>query len=451
MIYSATANVSSYRRSRAGSTRRLKRILAVAVAAGKGALIRVVRRLLGLPPRICHGTYPMHMLHDMVRADRAAGYPSRSLVSDLSLAKYALVTASEFDEVLETGGCMWDDRHWMAACRLLTETDIWVTFFDSVFAPSTTPARAAPFLRLFRMCGIKIIVLPNGLDVIHRPTVQTRYDWVSRVEADYPAWDIAGLSTDTKERISLFCRFADLVVSGDSATTRFLPRNELTFKYFAVDDTRVISHNARPSNPTPVIAHAPNHQAIKGTKFLVHAVDVIRQHGHACDLQLIEKVPRQEALKLYSQADIIADQFCIGAYGVFALEGMSLGKPVLAYLDQEQLGDPVFNLPIVNTNRDNLPAVLAVLVALPELCERLGAAGKAAVRQYQSIAAMAEVWDRIYQHVWHGHGLDLKSTQVFSTLRKPRSFIEDPSEVNFWPVQVDDLLPRIRQLVKDVE
>ena len=166
------------------------------------------------------------------------------------------------------------------------------------------------------------------------------------------------------------------------------------------------------------------------------------------DLTLVEKVPRPEALRLYADADIIADQFCIGAFGVFALEGLALGKPVLAYLDEEHLGDPVFNLPIVNANPDNLERVLAALLAVPELRARIGRAGREAAERYQSVEALAEVWAQLYRHVWWGEPLNLETTRHFSPERGPRSFVEDPALEEFWPVAVADLMPKIERALE---
>ena len=117
---------------------------------------------------------------------------------------------------------------------------------------------------------------------------------------------------------------------------RFLPRVDLTFKYFPVN-LEQLQPLYRPANPVPVIVHAPNHRNLKGTEFLLRAAERLQSRGVAFKLQLVERVAHDEATQIYRQADIIADQFRGGTYGVFALEGMALGKPVLSYLDQESL------------------------------------------------------------------------------------------------------------------
>jgi hypothetical protein len=129
---------------------------------------------------------------------------------------------------------------------------------------------------------------------------------------------------------------------------------------------------------------------------------------------------------------------------------MALGKPVVSYSDQEELGMPQYNLPIVNGTRDNLAEVFAVLQRLPELRERIGQASRAATEKYLSFPALAEVWTRIYDHVWWGKPLDLQSTAIFNAARPARPFTEDPSLSEFWPVEVGDLLAEIQAIVADV-
>jgi glycosyltransferase involved in cell wall biosynthesis len=276
----------------------------------------------------------------------------------------------------------------------------------------------------------------------------SRFGFVERLQRDYPQWDMAADAAHLRRSVETVCRNAALVVSGDAVCSRFLPREDLRFKYFSVD-TEALLPSRRPATAKPRIVHAPNHRAIKGTDILIAATGRLRQIGVGFELQLLEKIPRAEALQLYADADIFADQFCIGSFGVFALEGLALGKPVLAYLDEEHLGDPVFNLPIVNANPENLERVLAVLLAIPELRERLGRAGRLAVERYQSPQAMAEVWTRLYRHVWWAEPLELEATRHFSAERAARSFTEDPASAAFWPVPVDDLMPRIERALED--
>jgi hypothetical protein len=62
--------------------------------------------------------------------------------------------------------------------------------------------------------------------------------------------------------------------------------------------------------------------------------------------------------------------------------------------------------------------------------------------------AMAEVWKQLYEHVWWRKPLHLESTRHFSPDRKARSFSKNPSDADFWPVPVDDLMPEIRRVLE---
>jgi glycosyltransferase involved in cell wall biosynthesis len=384
----------------------------------------------------------LHLVKWPVQVDRKAGFLSRSFIFSTQPAAYALFRSEDFDVVCDQMPWHRDDWHWRGLVDLLLRGDIRVAFFDSLLFPVTAWHSNALALRLQRMVGIRIVMVPHGMDVFYLDGRRTRYDWMRRAQADYPGWDLAQHREVAKRRTAMWCRHANLVVSADSTSARFLPRRDLSFKWFPVDCDALRPKDTG-ARTRPVVMHAPQHRTIKGTAMLCDAAERLAARGVPLVLRLVEKVARDEALRLYADADILADQFCMGAFGMFALEGLALGKPVIAYLDQEHLGDPVFNLPIVNANPDNLERVLVVLLQVPELRARIGQAGREAAERYQSIEALAEVWAQLYRHVWWGEPLRLEQTHHFSRERKPRSFTENPAHGDFWPVPVGDLLPEI--------
>ena len=372
----------------------------------------------------------------MVAADQAAGYPSRGAHRNSHNAQYAIRRDPRSHVILD--GARWDDVHWRFLEDLLLHGDIFVGYFESLFFHPLERAKNDGCFRLLRLLGIRMIVCAHGGDVVHRTRSVTRYDWVGREQSDYPQWDLTEQIPYARARIDVFSRHADLVVPGDSAMKRFVPRSDVDFKYWPID-TDLIRPLPQERRGRLRIVHAPNHRFTKGTEFLVAAVASLQSRGVECELQVVERLPREQALHIYAQADIVADQFCMGIFGALAIEGMALGKPVMCYLDQEQLGDPVYNLPVVNTTPENLEAVLTVLLQVPHLRERLGRAARESIERYQSIPALAEVWDRLYRHVWWGDRLDLESTRHFEPTRRPRAFTEDPALPDFWPVPVADL------------
>ena len=53
------------------------------------------------------------------------------------------------------------------------------------------------------------------------------------------------------------------------------------------------------------------------------------------DLKIVEGLHHDEARRLYEDADIVVDQLNAGWYGLFAIECMALGKPVVTFLHEE--------------------------------------------------------------------------------------------------------------------
>lgn len=422
----------------------------VAAAALAGGAWRFLRRLARRPPRIWHGFTPLHATAWMVQAERRAGFPSLSVVTNTRATRYALVRSEDFDVVFEERSSRWDDVHWHTLEHLLLHADVWNAYFDClVFNPNDVRKNELAF-RLIRAMGIRIVVQLHGSDLLCTGKVKTRYGWPERAQLDYPLWDLEEQRGIVETRVALFTRYAHFIIAGDSIFKPFLQRWDVSFHTVPVDVDSLQPSNPREPPGPPVIIHAPNHRHVKATDALLAACDELRARGFAFELRLIESVPRHQALDLYRDAAIIADQFTMGGFGIFALEGMALAKPVLTYLDEEHHTNPVFSHPLVNTTPENLRDVLAVLLSLPELRQRIGEAGRESVVRYQSFPVMGEVWARIYRHVWWGAPLDLSSTRHFDPARGTRALTEDPGKAAFWPVPVDDLIQRIAAALERV-
>lgn len=114
------------------------------------------------------------------------------------------------------------------------------------------------------------------------------------------------------------------------------------------------------------ILHAPSHRGVKGTDLILAALDDLRAQGYRFELLLVEGMSNAQAREVYVRADILIDQLFAGWYGGLAVELMALGKPVLAYIREEDLGhiDPKMRqeLPIVQTTPDSVMAVLRTML-----------------------------------------------------------------------------------------
>ena len=121
----------------------------------------------------------------------------------------------------------------------------------------------------------------------------------------------------------------------------------------------VSRYQVRPPSPgvrRPVVVHSPTSLTGKGTVHVRAAVAALERQGLAFEYRELTGLTQQQALAAYAEADLIVDQLLVGAHGVFAIEAMSMAKPVI--------GDVRFAAP-------HLPADLPIIRADPGTIERV--------------------------------------------------------------------------------
>jgi O-antigen/teichoic acid export membrane protein/glycosyltransferase involved in cell wall biosynthesis len=149
----------------------------------------------------------------------------------------------------------------------------------------------------------------------------------------------------------------------------------------------------------PVVVHAPSSRRRKGTDHVVQAcadLDV--------ELRIVEGLRHDEALARYRDADIVVDQLNAGWYGLFAIECMAMGKPVVTFLHDEAAmrtedayGLPV---PIVNASSETLRGRLEELVEMgPAARGEIGRASRAYVERVHDLDRVTEALLGLYATV----------------------------------------------------
>jgi len=140
--------------------------------------------------------------------------------------------------------------------------------------------------------------------------------------------------------------------------------------------------------PRPLVVHAPSNREKKGTRYVIEACEQL-----PVELDIVEGVPHEEARERYARADIVVDQLNAGWHGVFALEAMALGKPVVTHLKPDVVERSAegygVRLPIVPAAKENLVEALRPLVEQPALRREIGAASRAYVEQVHDIDRIA--------------------------------------------------------------
>jgi glycosyltransferase involved in cell wall biosynthesis len=97
-------------------------------------------------------------------------------------------------------------------------------------------------------------------------------------------------------------------------------------------------------------------------------------------------------------ADLAVDQVLIGWFGVFALEMMALGKPVVAYIRPDLQGAAP-DLPVVSADPQSLAHTLRSLLLSPERREDLSRRGPLYVRAHHDPDAYCSRILRLYHDI----------------------------------------------------
>lgn len=164
-----------------------------------------------------------------------------------------------------------------------------------------------------------------------------------------------------------------------------------------VETENIIPYFPDPNNKNPLIVHAPSEQAFKGTKFVQEAMVNLRNKKIPFEYKEITNMPHAQAMIEYSKADIIVDQLCAGAHGIFACEAMALGKPVICYILPELLSGYPQGFPIINANPNTIEKVLEELIQRHEDRYSIGRKSRAYVERVHDSKVVAKKLIDIYQ------------------------------------------------------
>jgi glycosyltransferase involved in cell wall biosynthesis len=115
------------------------------------------------------------------------------------------------------------------------------------------------------------------------------------------------------------------------------------------------------------VCHAPSHRGVKGTSFILGAVEQLQRDGYSIDLQILENLSHDLVLQRISECDIFIDQLHHGWYGGVAVEAMALGKPVICFIREKDLiyvpELMVSDLPIIHSSPDLIYQTLRNLLS----------------------------------------------------------------------------------------
>ncbi|QOR69774.1 hypothetical protein IM660_14035 [Ruania alkalisoli] len=142
----------------------------------------------------------------------------------------------------------------------------------------------------------------------------------------------------------------------------------------------------------PVVVHAPSKSAVKGSNLVEEALRGLVAEG-AVEYRRIEGMSAAEMTQIYTEADIVLDQFRLGSYGVAACEAMAAGRVVVGHVD-DQVRDHVRaaghgEIPIVQARGRQIEEVVRAIIADPDAARAKAADGERFVRAVHDGAVSA--------------------------------------------------------------
>lgn len=266
---------------------------------------------------------------------------------------------------------------------------------------------------IYRLAGIKTVAIPYGGDIYMYSDV---FDPCIRhgLLLSYP--EAARRECFIRSRVNYWVRHADVVLMG--FTLEGVARWDVPVGNMLCIDTREwqAKENYSMANgfSEPVkVLHNPNHTGVKGSEFILNAVNVLREKGLKIELVLLQGVQNSEVKKVMQSVDVHADQLILPGYGMSAIEAMASGLPVIANLTDARyttifkrfsfLGE----CPIYPSCPERIVEDLEALVVNPELRIKLGVAGRDYVEKYHSFKSAQYLFGAVYDKLIHGKDVDL--------------------------------------------
>ncbi|HXH87266.1 MAG TPA: hypothetical protein VNI55_01485 [Gaiellaceae bacterium] len=273
---------------------------------------------------------------------RGRGVDARLVVFE----RYRLHPEADWSLELSGGIVRRQPKQWAAFARLLPKTDVFHFVFGLTLVPQSVQ------FPILKALGKKSVLHYLGSDIRGKAPEQLAYG-----------------------------RKAGAQIVGSYDAIRWVPEAEVIPP--GIDLGRI-----QPAPPAererPLIVHAPSHRGRKGTEHVLAACA-----GLDADLELVEGLHHEEAFERYRAADIVVDQLNAGWYGLFAIEAMALGKPVVTFLHDEAVRrtEEAFGVevPLVSATTKTLRERLSALVASADERRRIGAASRAYVERVHDL------------------------------------------------------------------
>lgn len=277
---------------------------------------------------------------------------------------------------------------------------LWDDFGMVYGADAETDRRALRDVRLARRLGRHLLMTLQGCDA-RQAGVSNRINATTMCRGDgCPAFGacVATIDANRRAMIETLLPLMDRVFYLNPEIGHMVGQGE--FLPYANVDVMAETVSLPDPGRRPRVLHAPSSSGIKGTPHILAALERLKSRFDF-ELILVENTPHAEAMKLYRSADLAIDQILAGWYGGFAVELMAMGKPVAAYIREEdrRFVPPAMwaEMPILRIDERTLEDDLARILADPPALVAAGERSRAYVERWHDPLKVARALTAIYR------------------------------------------------------
>ncbi len=411
-------------------------------------ILRYYKKRYGLEktskPRLFWGPTPLINYKFLSKSLSEIGYDSKTVVTHY----YSVYKKEDFDiyvdDILASYGfsdfVKTNFQPWILMDYALKHFDVFHASYEGLFLGKTDYWNLEAYI--LHQCNKKVVLMPYGGDAFMYSQIKNTSQQHALL-INYPK--LAKNENMIEERLSYWQNNADFCVGG-GMIDGFRRWDSLSVNFLSVDIEKVLFKDeysyANGINNEVVIVHTPNHRGVKGTEFIIKAINDLKSEGLKINLLLLENIKNDEVKKILSnKADILVEQLIMTGYGLSAIEGLAAGLPVISNLEDSNFNQ-LFSrysflgeCPIVSSSPEKIMETLRTLIVNPALREELGRCGRKFAAKYHSPSTTQYLFNRIYDRIWYGNEVDI--INLFHPLHN--NSYNNQSEIIYPPLQQNQL------------
>lgn len=146
----------------------------------------------------------------------------------------------------------------------------------------------------------------------------------------------------------------------------------------------------------PVLLHVPTYVDVKGTEYIVAAVERLRSEGFVFEFRLKRQLTQAQFYAEMASCDVYIDELRCGSHGMTAVESMAAGKPTITYMREDLLSRYPAELPLVNANPDTIYSKLRELVSEPSMRREISINSRKYAEKYHAADVVADDMMKAY-------------------------------------------------------